>query len=71
MTQGNILGTLCSPYILDKFGYFGSYGISAMVIAVALVYVVVVVREPLVKKTEEGPMLYNFFVLNLRMFVMS
>jgi hypothetical protein len=42
-----------------------------MVIAVALVYVVVVVREPLVKKTEEGAILYSFFVRNLRMFVMS
>jgi MFS family permease len=51
---GHVAGTLLSPYILDKIGYFGNYGISAGSILLGLVYFVLVVKEPINKKAEKS-----------------
>ena len=51
--MGTILGTLLSPVIHDYLDYYGSYGFSSAFIFVSLVYCVLFVPEPLVKKQLE------------------
>ena len=51
---GHVAGTLLSPLILKKIGYFGNYGISAGAIFLGLTYFVLIVKEPISKKSEKS-----------------
>lgn len=51
---GYVTGTLLSPVVLKSLGYNGNYGISAGILVVAIIYLLLFVKEPL-KKTTTGP----------------
>ena len=47
-----VVGTLLSPIIFKKLGYYGSYSISWLFSILAVIYMVFIVKEPLVKVEE-------------------
>jgi MFS family permease len=51
---GYIVGTFVSPVIYERVGSFGSYGLSAGFIFLAIAYLVAFVEEPIERKTEEN-----------------
>ena len=63
---GYIVGTSLSPFIYEKLGGFGSYGISAGMTFLAIIYFIFFVKEPIVPKTDEslgiGDSTSNWFV---------
>jgi PCFT/HCP family folate transporter-like MFS transporter 1/3 len=70
---GSVAGTLLSPLILEKLGYYGNYGISSIMIGISLVYLVLFVKEPIKRKLANGEknnpaksLLYNAIVTPLQ-----
>jgi PCFT/HCP family folate transporter-like MFS transporter 1/3 len=49
---GYVAGTLSSPVIFKKLGYYGNYSISAGMIALSLIYLLTFVKEPVSKQHE-------------------
>jgi len=66
-TFGAVIGTLLSPHIFKHLGYYGNYIISSGFFALAILYLILFVKEPIQKcypnnKTNLG------LNLNLKMF---
>ena len=51
-TLSNITGTLVSPYIFDYMGYYGNYILSSAFYALAIIYLIFFVKEPIDTKPQ-------------------
>jgi MFS family permease len=57
-TLSSIIGTLLFPYIFDYMGYYGNYILSSAFYAMAIIYLIVFVKEPIDAKAQT-PLTYD------------
>ena len=52
-TLASVVGTLLSPFIFKQLGYFGNYAISCGFFALSIIYLIFIVKEPIIRKEKE------------------
>ena len=63
---GYVTGTLVSPTVLKSIGANGNYGITAAITTLAIVYLLLFVREPVVKTIENSGSKKNLFLIAMK-----